>query len=385
MTGNHNTVDTGTADTGMADNSTALSDDDLPGAAWIVALLSLPKMGPRRLDELIETCGSGRYAWDRVRNDRSLRVAGTSIDVVEGWRTAAANYNVVDRWLAMERLGIAAIAPSHDEFPHRLRNDPHCPRILFRRGVFPDGPTVGIVGTRTCTAYGQRCAFEFGQALAQAGISVVSGLALGVDAAAHQGALSAEAEGKAIGVVGSGLDVVYPKRNRTLWESVAEHGVLLSETPPGIKPAAWRFPARNRIIAGLSDALVVVESHERGGSLLTVDEAQLRDVPVGAVPGPITSSSAAGSNRLLVDGATPILGVDDIFAMIGFSPPSTVDTTDADTAGSDLLDALGWSPLLFEQLCLRVALPAAQLAAEVEQLCVRGLLQRQGPWIERVR
>jgi len=369
----------------LAENGELIGEDDLPGTAWIVALLSMPKMGPRRLDALIETCGSGRHAWERIGADSSLRIEGTGRGVIEGWREAAANYSVADRWLAMQTLGISAIAPSHEDFPVRLVNDPHCPRILFRRGSFPEGPTVGIVGTRTCTAYGQRCAFEFGQSLAAAGISVVSGLALGIDAAAHQGVLSEEAPGKAIGVVGSGLDVIYPKRNRKLWEQVADEGVLLSETPPGIAPATWRFPARNRIIAALSDAVVVVESHERGGSLLTVDEAQLRDVAVGAVPGPITSSSAAGSNRLLADGATPVLDVDDIFAMIGFTAPSTVDTTNADTVGSDLLDALGWSPLLFEQLCLRVTLPAPQLAAEVEQLCLRGLLQRKGPWIERVR
>ena len=194
-----------------------------------------------------------------------------------------------------------------------------------------------------------------------------------------------DSDGTVVGVVGSGLDVVYPKRNERLWETVGSVGALLSETPPGIKPAAWRFPARNRIIAGLSDAIVVIESHERGGSLLTVDEAQLRDVPVGAIPGPITSPSAAGTNRLLADGATPILEVDDIFSMIGFTPPTAVRTQDAETLASDLLDAMGWTPVVFEQLSQRVTLPAAQLAAEIEQLCLRGFLQRKGPWIERVR
>ena len=363
---------------------------ELPDTAWMAALLALPKMGPRRLDALIEQEGSGRSSWNRIRGDSAMRLPNTSFEVVAGWREASQRYEVEDRWAAMQHLGISANTPSDPDFPARLRNDLHRPRVLFQRGTVPDGPTVGIVGTRTCTAYGQRCAFEIGRALAQAGVSVVSGLALGIDAAAHQGALAGDSDeaqrhGRVIGVVGSGLDVVYPKRNERLWETVGSVGVLLSETPPGIKPAAWRFPARNRIIAGLSDAIVVVESHERGGSLLTVDEAQLRDVPIGAIPGPITSPSAAGTNRLLADGATPILEVEDIFAMIGYRPPTAVSTTDTETLASDLLDVVGWTPVVFEQLCQRVTLPTSQLAAEIEQLCLKGFLQRKGPWIERVR
>ena len=359
--------------------------EELPDAAWTTALLSLPKMGPRRLDALVEREGGVRSGWERICNDASLRLPNTAAQIIEDWRSAARSFNVGDRWAAMNQLGISAVIPGDPGYPTRLLDDIHRPRIIYRRGTLPDRPTVGIVGTRTCTAYGQRCAFEFGQALADAGIAVVSGLALGIDAAAHNGALTSESAGAAIGVVGSGLDVVYPRRNRHLWERVAEAGALLSETPPGIPPAPWRFPARNRIIAALSDAVVVIESHARGGSLLTVDEAQLRDVAVGAVPGPITSAAAAGTNQLLVDGAVPILTVDDIFAMIGFSAPAVVDTSSTDATHSSVLNALGWTPLLFEQLCLRVSLTTAELAGEIEQLCLRGFVEREGPWIERVR
>lgn len=357
----------------------------LPQAAWVSALLSLPKMGPRRLDMLIDDTGDAPTAWRRLCEDTTLRVPGVSSDIVSGWRTAARGYDVGDRWAAMGSLGVAASTPGDASFPERLQYDPHRPRIIFKRGELPVGPTVGIIGTRNCTAYGQRCAFEFGQALAEVGVAVVSGLALGIDAASHRGALAATTSASVVGVVGSGLDVIYPKRNQQLWEQVASSGALISETPPGIAPAPWRFPARNRIIAALSDAVVVIESHDRGGSLLTVDEAQLRDVPVGAVPGPITSPAAAGTNRLLADGATPVLSVEDIFAMINFSPPTVVDRTDGDAVRSGVLDALGWTPLLFEQLCLRVTLSAAELAGEIEQLSLRGLIERKGPWIERVR
>lgn len=218
-------------------------------------------------------------------------------------------------------------------------------------------------------------------------MSVVSGLALGIDAAAHEGALSVGADQGAapIGVVGSGLDIIYPKRNTSLWQRVGDAGSLVSETAPGVGPQRWRFPARNRIIAALSDAIVVIESHESGGSLSTVDAAQDRDVPVGAVPGPITSNSSAGTNRLIAEGATPVLSVEDILLMIGHQRP--VKLSESDTSGdraSALLDALGWNPVLFDELCNRVTLSPSAVAVEVEHLVATGLCSTSGPWIERV-
>lgn len=369
--------------------------DQLPEEAWIVALLSLPGLGPSRLRLLLEAHGA-RGAWDRLCRGDRVTVESVRPHTLEGWRSAARLLSVRRHWETISGLGVSVAAHGSLHYPTRLNEDIEPPRVLFSiGGEVPSGPTVGIVGTRNCTSYGQRCAFELGAALASVGVCVVSGLALGIDAAAHRGALSilfgkakverTVAAGRPIGVVGSGLDVVYPKRNADLWEAVSNHGVLLSETPPGIGPQAWRFPARNRIIAGLSDALIVIESHERGGSLLTVDEAQLRDVPVGAVPGPITSNAAAGSNRLLVDGATPILDVGDVCALIGYAPPRSISSVTDPSRQSELLDVLGWTPLSFDQLCGRVDLSNAEVAIEVERLVSEGLCARSGPWIERVR
>ena len=238
---------------------------------------------------------------------------------------------------------------------------------------------------------GQRVAFELASELTAAGVSIVSGLALGIDAAAHRGALSAISAGEddrtggPVGVVGSGLDVVYPRQNERLWHDIGRAGTLVSESPPGVRPEKWRFPARNRVIAGLADAVVVVESHDSGGSLITVDEAQLRDVPVGAVPGPITSNSASGTNRLLVDGATPVLGADDVLAMIGHHRPAPIDTADSASVSSAVLDGIGWTATTFEQLCLRLAMPAGEVAIELERLVQLQLCVRNGPWIERLR
>lgn len=369
--------------------------DLLPEEAWVVALLSLPGLGPSRLRQLLDT-DDPRGAWDRLCSGDRVVIESVGPSTIESWRSAARRIDVDQRWEAIEALGVSVASHGSSSYPARLTEDIEPPHLVFSLGGdVPLGPAVGIVGTRNCTSYGQRCAFELGAALASVGVSVVSGLALGIDAAGHRGALSVRSTessadapgptGQPIGVVGSGLDIVYPRRNAALWSAVADAGVLLSETPPGIGPQPWRFPARNRIIAGLSDAVIVVESHEKGGSLLTVDEAQLRDVPVGAVPGPITSAAATGTNRLLVDGATPILDVGDVCALIGYSPPRPISSSTDESRQSAVLDALGWTPLSFEQLCARIGLSNADVAVEVERLVSDGLCARSGPWIERVR
>jgi len=359
----------------------------LPYEAWIVALLTLPGMGPARLGQVLEA-HEAADAWERLRSGAQLGFDKITADKLQQWRQAARALSVEQHWEAIETLGVKIIELGSVDYPIRLQDDLEPPQLLFSLGEpVTDAPTVGIVGTRKCTAYGQRCAFEMGAALAEAGVSVVSGLAIGIDAAAHRGALSVTAanRGCPIGVVGSGLDIIYPKTNASLWHQVAANGTLLSETPPGVGPERWRFPARNRIIAALSDALVVVESHERGGSLLTVDEAQLRDVPVGAIPGPITSNSAAGTNRLLADGATPVLDADDVLAMIGHHRPSSISSADPIDIQSGVLDALGWSAKTLEQLCAGLSLTTVEVAMEVERLVQLGLCARSGPWIERVR
>lgn len=363
----------------------------LPDEAWVVALLTLPGLGPNRLKQLVAD-GDARDAWHALCDGSPITLESVRSSKIDSWRAAARVLSVDDHWQAIRGLGISVATHGAEGYPARLAEDIEAPRALFALGgaeeaLAGSAPVVGIVGTRECTSYGQRCAFELGAALTAVGISVVSGLALGIDAAAHHGALSVTEPGAAppIGVVGSGLDVIYPKKNARLWSAVAERGVLLSETPPGVGPERWRFPARNRIIAGLADALIVVESHAQGGSLLTVDEAQLRDVPVGVVPGPITSNAAAGSNRLLVDGATPILGPDDVIALIGYSPPRVIDRDVDGSSTSGLLDVLGWTPQSLDQLCASVDLSTAEVAMEIERLIAEGLCARRGPWIERVR
>lgn len=225
---------------------------------------------------------------------------------------------VVQRY---ESAQVELVGPEHELWP--FANDPEPPAVLFCQGridLLAKRPAVGVVGTRRCTSVGRRVAAQMGADLAAAGVSIVSGLALGVDGSAHNGALAwAQEAGRSaavVAVVACGLDIIYPPRNAQLWHGVSEHGLLVSETPLGVRPSRWRFPARNRLIAGMSDAVVVVESHGRGGALSTATEAGERGVPVLVVPGSVTSPAADGTNGLLVDGCEPVRNAADVVASL---------------------------------------------------------------------
>jgi len=234
------------------------------------------------------------------------------------WRESARR-RPSDEWA--ERCaagGIIALLPADPRYPAQLLDEPERPPVLFARGDpgVLDARRVGVVGTRNATQRGRQLAARFGYELAAAGVVVVSGLAKGIDGAAHRGALDVEGS-KPVGIVGNGLDRPYPRHHVGLWERVAGRGALLSEWPPGTPPDAFRFPLRNRILAALVEVLVVVESRERGGSLITAREAMDRDVAILAVPGSVRSPASRGTNRLLADGATPALESSDVLVALG--------------------------------------------------------------------
>jgi DNA processing protein len=210
----------------------------------------------------------------------------------------------------------------HDAlYPAGLRDAADAPRALVGRGdpallasLEPDG-AVTVVGARRATSYGREVARELGRELAAAGLVVVSGLAFGIDACAHRGALEA---GRTIAVLGCGADVAYPQAHRSLWRQICERGLVLSELPPGAGAWRWTFPARNRIMAAIAGMTVVVEGAERSGSLITADLAADLGRDLGAVPGPVTARTSAGPNGLLAGGACLVRGAQDVLdAMLG--------------------------------------------------------------------
>jgi DNA processing protein len=205
------------------------------------------------------------------------------------------------------------------------------PAELYVRGnpTLLGETAVAVVGARNCSPYGSQVARSLARELAAAGVVVVSGLARGIDGEAHRGTL--EADGRTVAVLGCGIDRDYPRSHTELARRIRERGAVLSEYPPGVEPAPWRFPARNRIIAGLCAATVVVEARERSGSLITADFALELGRDVFAVPGEITSALSAGTNDLLRQGAAPLLGARDVLAALGLesAPPRAAAVSDA--------------------------------------------------------
>ncbi|MEY2469453.1 MAG: processing protein [Actinomycetota bacterium] len=275
-------------------------------------------------------------------------------------------------------------------FPSALDNDPRPPEPLYVRGdpAALEPRRVAIVGTRHCTAYGRIVARRLGAELTDAGVAVVSGLAIGIDGASHEGVL--DAGGKPIGVVASGLDIVYPRRHVALWERVGRVGLLMSEAPLGTPPETWRFPARNRIIAGLSEIVIVVESAATGGSMHTVNAAIERGIDVMVVPGPIGSSASMGTNYLLSEGATPLLGTDDVLIHLGLiesrreQPRSRNPHVDLSKPARTVLAALDFVAMPTERLLREAGLSTGALTVALEELRAAGLAHGGGGWWSRL-
>ncbi|HEY6962364.1 MAG TPA: DNA-processing protein DprA [Gaiellaceae bacterium] len=272
--------------------------------------------------------------------------------------------------------GFRWVARSDRRFPSRLRAIHDPPPGLFVRGDAPysllDRPTVAIVGARACSPYGTAVALAFARELAAAGVVVVSGLARGVDAAAHRGALDA---GATVAVLGCGIDRDYPRAHAALAASIAERGLILSEYPPGVEPAPWRFPARNRIVAGLADATVVVEARERSGALITGDLALDEGREVFAVPGEITSQLSRGTNALLRLGAIPATCVDDVLEVLGLAGASAQPLPlepRLETVRAALAEAASGA----DELVRRTGLTPGEVAAALAELELLGLVDQ---------
>lgn len=372
------------------------SDGDVPEAAWWVALSGLPAMGPARLQAL-RGLFTGEEAWAEVVAGRATSPAPVAevcgrraADIGVGWARAAGGTDVAEVWGAHADLQV--VVTGDPGFPERLALDVDPPVVLFADGDLASltGPTVAIVGTRRCTRAGADTAREMALACARAGACVVSGLAVGIDTAAHEGALAAgRGAGRPVAIVGSGLDVVYPARSRRLWEAVAREGAVISEYPLGTEPARWRFPARNRLVAALADVVVVVESPRTGGSMYTVDEALRRERTVLAVPGSVRSAASAGSNWLLSQGAAPACSVDDVLVALDLEPRSADGGSVLDPRprpdgdGRKVLRALGWEPAGLDLLAQRTGLALGPLAVAVDRLEVDGWVDRIGARVER--
>jgi len=308
-------------------------------------------------------------------------------DVLSDWHASAATLDRDHLEAVMSDLAIEVSCIIDDSHPRRLVVDIDPAPILFRLGRRPNDrlARVAVIGTRRCTPLGRSVAFEFGRDLALAGVVVVSGLALGIDGSAHRGALSVDGA-PPLAVVGSGPDVAYPKSHFDLWHLVAERGAILTEAHIGARPEPWRFPARNRLLAALSDIVVVVESRAAGGSLLTVEQAIRRDILVMAVPGSIRNAAADGTNQLLADGCEPVRHVDDILLALGLSEATNAARREGSHAESvpeaaepsTLISCLDDGPSTLDEIARRSLQPVPDVLAELDRLVAHGLVKRDG-------
>jgi len=262
-----------------------------------------------------------------------------------------------------------------NDLPELLRQIHDPPRTLFLRGSASadvlEQAAVAVVGARACSPYGSQVARMLGRELAAAGLIVVSGLARGVDGEAHRGAL--EAGGITVAVLGCGIDRDYPAAHAELARRICERGLVVSEYEPGVEPAPWRFPARNRIIAGLAAATVIVEARERSGALITADFALEDGREVFAVPGEITSTLATGTNRLLGQGATPLTSAEDVLELFGLAASQRPSAPPLGADAAAVVERLTEGAASADELARATGLAPGPLAAALTELELAGL------------
>jgi len=285
------------------------------------------------------------------------------------------SFDEADFRARLSARGIRWIGRSETGFPAALGSIFDPPAGLFLRGAgaleLLDRPAVAIVGARACSAYGSHVARTFGRELAAAGLVVVSGMARGVDGDAHRGAL--EAGGTTVAVLGCGVDRDYPAAHAELARRICRDGLVISEYAPGVEPAPWRFPARNRLVAGLAQATVVIEARERSGALITADLALEEGREVFAVPGEITSSLSAGTNALLRLGANVATSAADVLETFGLVPPDPAPPT-LSGAGAAVLSRVRDGPASADELVRAVGLEPGSVVAALTELEMQGLL-----------
>lgn len=389
-----------------SESKSSLSKDQITAAA----LCALPKIGPKRLMTLLKH-HDPQTAWAVVQGRAKPTEVVAAMLRVEGLTTLLRHRATQDLHDQIERrckrAGIKITIFGDENYPRALIADLSAPAVLFYFGDLSalNSRRVGMVGTRSATASGRYLASHIAHDLATNDVCVVSGLARGIDAWAHRGALralevnsetrvaqrtdqrTAQRIGRPVGVVASGLDVVYPRENAQLWQDIATHGALISESAPGSPPEAFRFPLRNRILAALSEVLVVVESRDTGGSMITVDEAQKRDIAVMAVPGSPRNVASNGTNLLIQQGCLPIIGAQDVLVALGLdhrrAQENIFDSRPRLSASDqNLVSTMAGSPFTLDDFVNRTNLALTNAAVALGRLEALGWVVENSGWWE---
>ncbi|NWG34368.1 MAG: DNA-protecting protein DprA [Chloroflexi bacterium] len=337
-------------------------------------------IGAVRMQGLIAYFGDLEAAWTAAPSE--LAQAGLGLKVIERLVAARTTVDLDQIWAKIERQGITILTWQDEAYPQRLKEIEQPPPVLYIRGEYlPDDLfAVAVVGTRRVTPYGRQITEELASFLAAHGLTVISGLARGVDAIAHQTAL--KAGGRTIAVLGSGVDKIYPPEHRALAEQMMERGAVISDYAPGTPPEASNFPPRNRIISGLSLAVVVVEAGETSGALITAEFAAEQGREVFAVPGSILAPQSKGTNKLIQNGALPLLSVNDLIQALDITrvgqQKAARKIMPSDAIEAKLLTVLTNAPLHVDEIRTQSELPIEKVSAALALMELKGMVRQVG-------
>lgn len=337
-------------------------------------------IGPARVQRLLNHFGDLEKAW----RASPLELAGAGLDRrgIENLLVARARLDLDQEMAKATAHGVQVITWNDDHYPRLLRTVPYAPPVLYVRGNLQpeDAWAVGVVGTRGPTSYGRQVAADLAGDLARRRITVVSGMARGIDGIAHRAAL--DAGGRTIAILGCGVDVVYPPEHDHLAHDIAARGAIVSDYPMGTQPEARNFPPRNRIISGLSLGVLVVEGAEDSGALITADYALEQGREVFAVPGPISARRSRGPNRLIQQGAKMVTGVDDILEELNLTQASqqmeVSSLIPANPAEEALLHQLSTEPRHMDEIVRDSGLPTADVSATLVMMELKGMVRQVG-------
>lgn len=346
-----------------------------------VAFNRTPGIGASKMRALLATFGSAAKAW-HASPLQLAKVPGLDQRALQSLLQLRSTLDLDQLQAQITQHRVKVLTWESPNYPARLLEVPDSPPVLYVRGeLLPaDDWAVAIVGTRTPTAYGKAVVSELAQTLAHAGVTVVSGLARGIDTLAHSACLNAG--GRSLAVLGSGLDQIYPPENRLLADNMLNSGALLSDYAVGTRPDSKNFPARNRIISGLTLATVIVEAGESSGALITARYAAEQGRDVLAVPGSIYSRQSIGTNRLIRDGAKPVLSANDILEELNLrlvvEHSVARQELPANREETAVLQHLTQEPLHIDEISLLASLPIEQVSSTLAMLELKGRVRQVG-------
>jgi DNA processing protein len=337
-------------------------------------------IGAVRFKALLDYFGNAKTAWDASPAD--LAASGLGAKIIDRFLDIRSTLDLKKYWDQVQKQQIEVLTWQDPAYPSHLKEIEQPPPVLYFRGTITDEDlwAVAVVGTRQVTAYGRQVTEELAATLAHNGVTIISGLARGIDAIAHSAAI--KAGGRTLAILGSGVDKIYPPEHRQMAEKIMAQGALISDYSPGTPPESTNFPPRNRIISGLSMAVVVVEAGETSGALITAEFAADQGREVFAVPGNILAPQSKGCNRLIANGARPLLNAEDVLEALDLTRNierrEVRKVVPSDATEAMLLELLSQEPLHVDDIRAQSGLPIEKVSAALTMMELKGMVRQVG-------